>query len=62
VRRLVILVDDAGVADVRLVAVTDSLGRSRGEQALRWAVRSGDQCVSDPGLVCEDRDSRTTCS
>ena len=62
VRRLVILVDDAGVADVRLVAVTDSLGRSRGEQALRWAVRSGDQCVSDPGLVCEDRDARTTCS
>jgi hypothetical protein len=62
VRRLVILVDDAGVADVRLLAVTDALGRTRGEHELRWAVRSGDQCVSDPGLVCEDRSGRTTCT
>jgi hypothetical protein len=62
VRRLVVLVDDGGVADVRLVAVTETLERSRGEQELRWAVRAGDQCVSDPGLVCEDRNGRATCS
>ena len=61
VRRLVVLVDDAGVADVRLVAVTDTLGRSRGEQSLRWAVRAGDRCTSDPGLVCDERGARTVC-
>ena len=61
IRRLIVLVDDAGVADVRLVAVTETLGRSRGDQSLRWAVRAGDQCVSDPGLVCEERGARTSC-
>jgi hypothetical protein len=61
VRRLSLTVDDAGVADVRLVAVTEELARSRAEQSLRWAVRSGDQCVSDPGLVCEEGTARTRC-
>jgi hypothetical protein len=63
VRRLSLTVDDAdaGVADVRLVAITEELARSRAEQSLRWAVRSGDQCVSDPGLVCEEETARTRC-
>jgi hypothetical protein len=62
VRRLVVTVDDGGVADVWLVAVTDALARSRSEQSLRWALHTGDQCVSDPGLVCEERSERTHCS
>jgi hypothetical protein len=61
VRRLSLTVDDAGVADVRLAAVTEVLARSRAEQTPRWAVRSGDQCVSDPGFVCEEAAARTRC-
>jgi hypothetical protein len=62
VRRLVVLVDDAGVVDLRLVAVSDALARSRVDQSLRWAVHAGGQCVSDPGLVCESQVERTRCS
>ena len=51
----------ASLEEVRLVAVTETLGRSRGEDSLRLAVRAGNQCVSDPGLVCEERGDRTTC-
>lgn len=62
VRRLVVVVDDRGVADVRLVAVSEALARSRAESSLRWAVRAGAECVSDPGLVCEERTERVRCS
>lgn len=60
VRRLVLVVS-GDVVDLRVVAVTPALARSREESALRWVVRAGTECVRDLGIACDGGAGRRVC-